>query len=184
VTRPSRPGPAAPPLHAPISIGSNSGNRRWTSSVRRAQRREAIRALLASPRGRTVATTPRSPGTNAIDHVFGRNPRMAAAPDHEEMGFPRGRTRLASEAFDWWCFFEYNQGLHFPGFRHRDVSFQSGGNLSPSRGLGELRRRVVHEPRVSEVRCGKANHPWSLIHAHRPPVYCGRGPGVGPSPEA
>jgi hypothetical protein len=26
--------------------------------------------------------------TAAIDHVFGRNPRLAAAPDHEEMGFP------------------------------------------------------------------------------------------------
>jgi len=68
----------------------------------------------------------------AIDHVFGRNPRMAAAPDHEEMGFP--------EVERGWPV-SHPPGCAFLGTTRGSISSAPGTEMFPFNPEGAYRHR-------------------------------------------
>ena len=87
------------------------------------------------------------------DFVFGRNPRLAAAPHKPEMGFPEiERGWPVGHKLNVCARLELCRGCDLLRPRQRDVSLQSGRPLPPCRGLGELRRQLVRQPRLPAVR--------------------------------
>jgi Cellulase N-terminal ig-like domain len=68
----------------------------------------------------------------AIDHVFGRNPRMAAAPDDEEMGFP--------EVERGWPV-SHPPGCAFLGTCRGSISSAPGSEMFPFKPEGAYRHR-------------------------------------------